>query len=229
MSLVPNKSYRVQALPSQKTATNCTSSSTKAVLLYGALFLLLPHLSSTPPKCQIFFLREKLLPRRSPTDYSHRIQLLTQPHPSKTHTHLHLICRRHVMVLFETLSTALDLLNWIWTTTLMYINPSQLIVPQELLTGVVSPSRLLNLRLGRSLCDFDMAWAAIYFIVPSATLAFYALLYCTRFSILIAQLLSRHPTAYFFCICHFSVRRGPRSPERWRRHHIVTRKDHTSV
>lgn len=83
------------------------------------------------------------------------------------------------MVFFETLRIVLYLLNWIWTTTVMSIIPSQLIVPQELVTGVVSPSCLLNLRLGRSRCDFGIAWAAIAFIILSTTLAFYALEYCT--------------------------------------------------
>lgn len=61
------------------------------------------------------------------------------------------------MAILECCRLLLYLIEWVWTTTIMGIFPSQLATKEELTTGEMADACLFNLHLGRSRCDFGVS------------------------------------------------------------------------
>lgn len=109
------------------------------------------------------------------------------------------------MALLECCRLLLYLIEWIWTTVVLGIFPSQLKKDAPTVDGTTEGICLFNMNVGQSRCNYgvsnlfctpcylfsmqtltflywlqtQMAWAAVAFVVLTVTIIWYALEYCS--------------------------------------------------
>ncbi|CAN8076139.1 unnamed protein product [Agarophyton chilense] len=74
----------------------------------------------------------------------------------------------------------LYIVEWIWTTVVMAIFPNKLAVEAPTVNGAFENICLFNANVGRSRCQYGVAWATVAFVVLSITMIWYFLDYCSN-------------------------------------------------
>lgn len=108
------------------------------------------------------------------------------------------------MAVMECCRLLLYLIEWIWTTVILGIFPNKLTTTVELNDGTFTDACLFNLNLGRSRCDFGIAWAAIAFIVLTSAMIWYCMEYCTptQFPTNVETVIFSWLTVWWVCPMH---------------------------